>query len=85
MEKKNKKQFKNNKKYTESSVLSEIINDPKGRKVLEDYNIPCLSCPFASLEIDKLRLGDICKAYKLDLNGILKKLNEEKDSKRKKE
>ncbi len=77
MEKKNKKQFKNNKKYTESSVLSEIINDPKGRKVLEDYNIPCLSCPFASLEIDKLRLGDVCEAYELNLEKILKELNEE--------
>jgi len=40
-----------------------------------ENNVPCLSCPMASFEIDKLKIGEVCEMYGLNLEKILKKLN----------
>ena len=63
-------------KITKDTVLSEIMGDKKSQAVLEKYNLPCLSCPFAKMEMEKLKLGDVCQMYGLDLEGLLKDLNE---------
>jgi hypothetical protein len=63
------------KKITEGTTLVEVLGRPERKEVLAKYNLPCLSCPFAQMEMDKLKLGEICKAYKINLKTLLKELN----------
>ena len=62
-------------KITEDTKLSELLENPKAVEVLAKYNLPCLSCPFAQLEMDKLKLGKVCKMYKINLKSLLTELN----------
>ena len=62
-------------KITKSSKLGEILKIKGADKVLEKNEVPCLSCPMASFEIDKLKIGDVCKMYGLNLDKILGELN----------
>jgi len=55
--------------------LAEILKDPKLIKVLEKYNFPCLSCPFAKMEIENLEIKDVCKMYNIDEKRLIKELN----------
>jgi len=64
-------------KITENTLLIEIFNNPKNLKILAKYNLPCLTCPFARFEIEKLTLGEVCRMYKIDLQKLLKELNQE--------
>jgi len=59
----------------EETTLAEILEKPELEKVLEKYNLPCLSCPMASLELKTLTIGKICKIFKLDLKKVLEELN----------
>ena len=62
-------------KITEDTILDRILENPKAVEILAKYNVPCLGCPFAQLEVDKLKLGEVCKMYKIDLKSLLKELN----------
>ena len=64
-----------NKKITKNTTLAEVLEFPKARKILVKYNLPCLTCPFAKLEMDKLKLGRICQLYGIDLESLLRELN----------
>ena len=64
-----------NKKFTENSTLAEILEDPKNRKILEKFNVPCLTCPFAQMEMNSLTLEQISKLYNIDLEKLLEELN----------
>ena len=64
-----------NKKITKNTTLAEVLEFPKARKILVKYNLPCLACPFAKLEMDKLKLGRICQLYGIDLESLLRELN----------
>ncbi len=66
-----------NKKFTEKSTLAEILENPKNQKILEKFNVPCLTCPFAQLEMNSLKLKEIAGAYGIDLKSLLKELNKE--------
>lgn len=63
------------KKITKETFLIEILNHKKGREILEKYNFPCLHCDFAKIEMGQLKIGEICKIYRLNLNKILAELN----------
>ena len=65
-------------KITKSTTLAKIMEKKGGVKVLMENRVPCLSCPMASMEIDKLKIGDVCKMYGLSLEKILKELNKTK-------
>lgn len=60
---------------TAKTKLSKIVETKKGVNILMENKVPCLSCPMAQFEIDKLEVGQVCKMYGLDLNKILKELN----------
>jgi hypothetical protein len=60
---------------TAGTTLEKIINIKGAEKVLAKYRVPCISCPMAPLELDKLKIGQVCKIYNLDLEGILEALN----------
>lgn len=49
-------------------------------KILAKYKVPCLTCPMAKMELNELKIGQVADMYKLDLKGILKELNGEKNT-----
>ena len=64
-----------NMKITKDTLLADIINQEKAESVLEKHQVPCLSCPFAKLEMHELTIGQICENYGLDCEELLKDLN----------
>jgi len=65
-------------KITKDTILAELLKSPETEKILAKYNLPCLNCPFAELEMGKLKIGDICKAYGINVDNLLKELNKVK-------
>ena len=65
------------KKITSKTTLKEILKKKNGSEVLMKYNVPCLSCPMASFEMEKLEIGQVAEMYGLDLKNIIKNLNKE--------
>ena len=63
--------------FTKETTLKQILEAGQEKEaVLHEFGVPCVTCPFAKVEMDKLTIGDICSMYHLDLEGILKKLNQ---------
>ena len=62
-------------KITSKTTLAKIIEKKGGSEVLMKNGVPCLSCPMAKFEIDKLKIGEVCKMYGLNLAKIIKELN----------
>jgi len=62
-------------KITKDATLTKILELPGAEKVLAKYNLPCLGCPFAKLEMDSLKIGDVCRMYGINLKDLLKELN----------
>jgi hypothetical protein len=63
-------------KITKDTTLAAILNHPGAEKVLEKYNLPCLQCPFAKIEAEKLKIGQICQQYGIETKKLLKELSE---------
>ena len=62
-------------KITEKSIVAEVLKLKDASEILEKHNFPCLHCPMAAYEIGTLKIGEVAKAYNLDLKGMLKELN----------
>lgn len=62
-------------KFTKDSTLAEMLKKEGAEKVLMKHNVPCVTCPMAQFEIQKLTLGQICKMYGIDAEKLLKELN----------
>lgn len=62
-------------KITGETTLADILKLRGADKILAKFNIPCLGCPFAKFEIEKLKIGDVCRNYDLALENLLKELN----------
>ena len=62
-------------KINSKTTLAKIIDKKGGAKILMKNGVPCLSCPMAAVEIDKLEIGKVCKMYGLNLKKILADLN----------
>ena len=63
-------------KFTKDTTLAEILKYPQLEKILLKYNLPCLGCPFAKLEMDDLKIGNICSMYGIDSEKLIKDLND---------
>ena len=50
-------------KITKDTLVSEILEYSKAKKILAKYNLPCLSCPMATFEMGILKIGEVCKMY----------------------
>jgi len=61
-------------KITKETTLAEILKLPGAEKILAKYNLPCLSCPFAKMEMENLKIGEICKMYKINLGSLTKRI-----------
>ncbi len=62
-------------KITKDTTLAEILEISGAEEVLAKYNVPCLTCPMAKFEIEKLTIGEVCKMYGIDANKLLADLN----------
>ena len=62
-------------KIAKNTTLARILEFSGTEKILAKYNLPCLNCPFAKLEMENLKIGEICKMYKIDIENLLKELN----------
>ena len=62
-------------KITKDTVLEKVLEIKGAEKILSNYNFPCLTCPMAQLEMNSLKLGDICSMYGIDLEKVLKELD----------
>lgn len=62
-------------KITEKTTLEKILDKKGADEILAKHGVPCLSCPMAQFEIDRLEIGEVCKMYGLNLERILKDLN----------
>ena len=60
---------------TKETTLAKILKLPSAEKVLAKYDVPCLGCAFAKMEMESLKIGQICKNYNIDINSLLKELN----------
>jgi hypothetical protein len=62
-------------KITKTTTLEKILELKNGEEILAKNNVPCVSCPMAEMELSSLKIGEVCKMYRLDLEKILKELN----------
>ena len=62
-------------KINKTTTLEKVLKIKGAEKVLSKYNFPCLTCPMAQMEMNSLKLGDICNMYGIDLEKVLKELN----------
>ena len=61
---------------TDKTTLAELLKNPEAEKILIKYNLPCLGCPFAKMEMENLKIGEVCKMYGIDSKNLIKELNE---------
>jgi hypothetical protein len=62
-------------KITKSITLAKILEQKGAEAVLLENGVPCMSCPYSAMEMDTLKIGEVCKMYGLNLEKILKSLN----------
>jgi len=58
---------------TEETTLKEVLEK---EEILKKHGVPCIDCPMAKMEMDRLKIGEICKIYGIDSKKLLKDLNE---------
>jgi len=63
-------------KFNKKTKLSEILSFSEAEEILSKYNFPCFFCPFFSIEISDLEIGEVARNYNIDLENLLKELNE---------
>lgn len=63
-------------KITKDTTLAEILKIPGTEEILAKYNLPCLWCPMAKFEAQNLKIGQVCKIYNIDVEKLLKELNQ---------
>lgn len=62
-------------KITKDTTLAKVLEIKGAEKILSEFEMPCLHCPMAQMEMNTLKLRDICNMYGLDLKKLLKELN----------
>lgn len=66
-------------KINKETTLAEVLKNKGAEEILAKYSLPCLSCPMAKFEMEKLKIGEVCEMYGVDLKNLLKELNGLKD------
>jgi hybrid cluster-associated redox disulfide protein len=61
---------------TKDTTLEEILKYYEAHTVLAEFSVPCLTCPMAAMEMNKLKIGEICETYGIDCDKLIKKLND---------
>ena len=63
-------------KITEDTTLEEVLRHREAIPILIKYGLPCSACPLARFEMGRLKIGDVTRRYGIDVNSLLKELNE---------
>ena len=63
-------------KFTKDTKLSELLSGEKYQEVLAKHRVPCITCPMAKFEMEKLKIGQIAEMYGIELEKLLKELNQ---------
>jgi hypothetical protein len=73
------------KKIDENSTVADVLEIEGAAEILAKNQFPCVTCPMAQMEMDSLKLGQVCNMYGLDCKKLLKDLEKiQKDSKKNK-
>ena len=67
---------------TKETTLKEVLDIENAQDILSKHNVPCVTCPFAKIEMEKLTIGDICKNYNIKIKGLLEDLGKLKKNKK---
>jgi hypothetical protein len=62
-------------KITSKTKLEKIFSKKPLLNTLAKYGVPCVTCPLAKQEIDKLSLGYVCGIYGINKEELIKELN----------
>ena len=62
-------------KITKDTTVAKVLDIKGAEKILSKFQMPCLGCAMAQMEMDTLKLGDICSMYGINLNKLLEELN----------
>lgn len=62
-------------KITKNTLLKEVLEIEGAAEILMEHHFPCVTCPYAKIEMDKLKIGEVAEMYDIDLEPIIKKLN----------
>ena len=62
-------------KITLQTPMDQILTTESAREVLAQHKVPCLGCPMAQMEMQSLKIGDVCKIYGIDAKKLLADLN----------
>ncbi|MDI6730706.1 MAG: hypothetical protein QMD06_04115 [Candidatus Altarchaeum sp.] len=61
--------------FTKESTYQEVIVKKESYEILAKHGVPCVFCPMAKYEMEKLNLEDISEMYGIDLKALLDDLN----------
>ena len=64
------------KKINQNTILAKILEINGAEEILAKYHLPCLSCPLAQSEIQRLKIGSVCKKYDINAKDLIKELNQ---------
>ena len=59
------------KKIDEKTTLKDVLGVKGAEEVLSKHGVPCVTCPMAKMEMDKLKMGYICNMYGINLFKLL--------------
>jgi hypothetical protein len=62
-------------KITKDTTLAEVLEVKGAEDILNKHNFPCVSCPMAQMEMNELKIGDVCNNYGIELEPLLEDLN----------
>ncbi len=62
-------------KITKDTTLAKALEIKGAEETLSKFQMPCLGCPMAQMEMNSLKLGDICSMYGLNIEKLLEELN----------
>ena len=57
------------------ALLEKVLEVKGAEEVLTKHNFPCVSCPMAQMEMNVLKIGEVCNMYGIPLEPLLKDLN----------
>ncbi len=60
---------------TRETKLESLLQIEGAEEIMAEYEVPCLSCPYAKYEMAELDLGTICDRYSIDCDSLIKALN----------
>lgn len=63
-------------KITEDTTLEEVLRHREYVSILMKCGLPCSTCPVARFEMGELKIGDAARRYGIDINRLLKELNQ---------